>query len=144
VVEIGLVANGCIGGKTNMGKACVWMAVVAVAVAALSMGTGCDDGGGIDGLTVTPNSQILTGNVFTAVFTASVSGPLALPLEWRVSNPAIGIIREASGSNAVYEAYTQVRVDTNGVSSMGVMPGANVVTARDQYGNEGSAGVTQR
>lgn len=120
-----------------MGRALASLTIVAGLVATLWVGTGCDEGDGLDGLTVTPNAVTLS-NVYTVVFTASVKGALALPLEWRVSNPDIGAIQASSGSNAVYEAFRQ------SASSDALLPGANVITARDQYGNEGSAGVTQR
>jgi hypothetical protein len=64
------------------------------------------------------------------VFTAQVSGNLALPLEWSVSNSGLGNIISASGSNATYRANSG-------------KTGDNVVTVKDQYGNEGSAVVTQ-
>ena len=124
-----------------MGRVLASLTIMAGLAAMLWLGTGCDEGDGLDGLTVTPNAVTLS-NVYTVVFTASIKGSLALPLEWRVSNPDIGVIQASSGSNAVYEAFRQSSPDSNGVYAL--LPGANVITARDQYGNEGSAGVTQR
>jgi hypothetical protein len=51
-------------------------------------------------------------------------------MEWRVSNPGLGLIVSHSGTNAIYKANKGAKGD-------------NIVTARDQYGNEGSAVVTQ-
>jgi hypothetical protein len=112
----------------------ILLAMVAMAGALLWVGTGCEEASGLDGLSVTPESTTLGGasNLTSVVFTAAVSNnPLALPLEWRVSNSALGNIVSHSGDKAVYVANSGKK-------------GNNVITVRDQYDNEGSAVVTQK
>jgi hypothetical protein len=95
--------------------------------------TGCEDAGGVNGIQVTPAAATLnatSGVSNTVVLTASVSGPLALPLTWSVSNPALGQIASSSGSNAVYIA-TRARGD-------------NIVHVQDQYDAEGFATIQQQ
>lgn len=111
----------------------VGVALVMVLMAA-SMWTGCESAEGTDGVGLLPSSAVLGGsstNSYTQVFTAQVTGALALPLEWRVSNSALGNIISASGSNATYQANVG-------------RSGENVITVADQYGNEGSAVVVQK
>jgi len=107
--------------------------VVMVAMAAL-IWTGCESAGGTGGVGLSPASVTLgsgSSNLTSAVvFSAQVNGSLALPLEWRVSNSVLGNIVSHSGSNATYQANSG-------------KTGDNVVTVKDQYGNEGSAVVTQ-
>lgn len=112
--------------------------LVGVALVMLGMAafvwTGCESAEGTDGVGLDPSSATLGGsstNSYTQVFTARVNGALALPLEWRVSNPDLGHIISASGSNATYQANVGRKGD-------------NVITVTDQYGNEGSAVVTQK
>lgn len=113
----------------------IMMAMVAVAGAVLWMGTGCEEAEGLKGLNVEPPTVTLGGSGSNAVtareFTAVVSNDLALPLEWRVSNPSLGDIRSQSGTKAIYAANKGQKGD-------------NVITVRDQYKNEGSAIVTQQ
>lgn len=96
--------------------------------------TGCESAGGTGGVGVSPAAVTLgvgSSNTTSAVvFAAQVTGALALPLAWRVSNSSLGNIVSASGSNATYQANAGKKGD-------------NVVTVTDQYGNEGSAVVTQ-
>jgi hypothetical protein len=96
--------------------------------------TGCESAEGTDGINISPSSVTVGGastNVSpVVVFTASVKGALALPLSWRVSNSTLGTIVSQSGSNATYRANEGRKGD-------------NVITASDQYGNEGSAVVMQ-
>ncbi len=114
-----------------------WMvglcAVVGLAMAWVN--SGCEEAKGTNGIGVSPASVTLnvtasTGTA-TAVFTATVNGSLALPLEWNVSDPGLGTIVNHSGSNAVYAA--------NGTAT-----GNNTVSVRDQYDNEGFATVHQQ
>ncbi|MEI6514741.1 MAG: hypothetical protein WCO77_02080 [bacterium] len=113
------------------------LSAVCVAVVFMALGmwvlTGCDSAEGVDGVGVSPAAVTLGGSATNAttavVFTAQVKDALALPLEWSVSSPALGIIISHSGSNATYKANAAT--------------GENIVTVRDQYGNEGSAVVTQ-
>jgi hypothetical protein len=111
----------------------IMMAMVAVAGAVLWMGTGCEEADGLKGLAVSPATVTLGGsNAASAVeFTAAVSNNLALPLEWRVSDPSLGDIRSQSGAKAIYTLNPGQKGD-------------NVITVRDQYKNEGSAIVTQQ
>jgi hypothetical protein len=73
-----------------------------------------------------------TGSEPTETYTGSGGGlrALALPLEWSVSDPNLGSIREATGDRAVY-----VRTSALGM---------NVITVKDQYGAEGVATVNQK
>jgi hypothetical protein len=110
----------------------VGLAVV-LSVMAIGVWTGCESAGGTGGVSVSPANPVLGGassNSTAVVFTASVSDQLALPLAWSVSNPALGTIISASGSNATYKANVGVTGD-------------NIVTVKDQYDNQGSAVVTQ-
>jgi len=93
--------------------------------------TGCEPAEGLDGLTVEPSEATLTPGSNTVIFTAVLhaTNELSLPLEWRVSDPSLGSIVSQSGYTAVYQSTGR--------------NGNNVVTARDQYGNEGSATVRQ-
>lgn len=111
----------------------ILLAGVALMVLAAGVWNGCEKADGVNGLALSPASATLGGTsnaVSMVTFTAQVSGPLALPLEWSVSNPAIGGIVAQSGSNAVYKAKSGAKGD-------------NVITVRDQYDNEGMAVVTQ-
>lgn len=96
--------------------------------ASVMMFSGCEEAEGVRAIEVTPANVVLSGATNSAQFTARVSGPLALPLEWRVSDPALGSI-SGTGSNAVYLRTTRV--------------GNNLVIVRDQYEAEGFAAVTQ-
>lgn len=102
-------------------------------VMAMGVWSGCEQAEGVNGLSVSPSSVTIGGsssNASTVAFTASVSGPLALPLEWSVANASLGWIVSQSGSNAVYKANSGAK-------------GENIITVSDQYGNEGSAVVKQ-
>jgi hypothetical protein len=93
--------------------------------------TGCESASGTSGINISPASAVLGGsasNGHAVVFTASASG-LALPLEWSVGNSSLGSIISVAGSNATYKANSA--------------KGDNIVYVKDQYGNEGSAVVTQ-
>lgn len=100
---------------------------------------GCETTGDADELTVTPRDVTVVGSSNVVTFTVAgdtntMSGsglrPLSLPLEWRVSNPALGYISGSSGYSASY-----VRNAPNGV---------NTVYVRDQYGAEGHVTVSQQ
>ena len=109
-------------------------ALVVIMMVSAMVWTGCESAGGTGGVGLSPASVVLcsgsSNTTSAAVFTAQVSGNLALPLVWRVSNSALGNIVSHSGSNATYQANSGATGD-------------NVVTVKDQYGNEGSAVVTQ-
>lgn len=109
------------------------VSLVMMAMAAL-IWTGCESAGGTSGIGVSPASVTIgsgaSNTTSAVVFSAQVSGDLALPLKWRVANAALGNVVSASASNATYYA------------NAGAV-GANVITVTDQYGNEGSAIVTQ-
>ncbi len=115
-------------------KTLKYFACLCVMVAlAGSIWTGCESAEGTDGVDISPASVTLgsgTNSTRTQVFTAKVKGDLALPLEWHVSNTALGHITSSSGANATYLANEG-------------RTGDNVITAKDQYGNEGSAVVMQ-
>ena len=115
-----------------MGKPVYWVMAMAAMGVALWIGAGCETSEGTNGVEITPSTVTLGGSnaSSTVELTAHVSSSLALPLEWRVSNPALGTIVGQSGSNAIYSANTRT--------------GNNVVTVRDQFKNEGSAVITQQ
>ena len=118
-------------------KVCV-VAAMAIMGVALWMGAGCEKTEGTNGLEITPSTWTLGGSNANASveLTALVSSPLALPLVWSVSNPALGTIVSQSGSNALYSSNAN-SVGTNVVAVMN-----NTVTVRDQFNNEGSAVIT--
>ena len=138
MVEIGgvgidsRISKGGIMKKRNLALAGV---VMIVAVMAALVWTGCESAGGTDGISLSPSNPTLgagSSNATSAVvFTAAVRDQLALPLKWSVSDPGLGGLISASGSNATYMA-------TAGRT------GNNVITVRDQYDNKGSAVVTQQ
>ena len=115
-----------------------WMCGVCVAagLALVWIDSGCDEAKGVNGIAVSPAAPTVSvtatnGTSVTVLFTASLNGTLALPLEWSVSNPSLGTIANHSGSNAVYAA--------NGTAT-----GDNIVSVKDQYDNEGFATVHQQ
>lgn len=110
------------------------VAVLAGLTVPLWMGTGCEEADGVAGLTVTADPPTVDATNSASVLTVQISGAsnsLALPLEWRVTNPAMGSIQGNSGYTAIYLAYPGAK-------------GVNVVTARDQYDNEGSVAITHQ
>jgi len=106
-----------------------------VLVMAAGVWTGCESAGNTDGLSISPSSPTLgsgsSNSTSAVVFTVGVRDSLALPLQWSVSNPSMGGIISASGSNATY------------VANAG-KTGDNIITVQDQYGNKGSAVVIQQ
>lgn len=117
--------------------------------------TGCESAGGKEGIEISPGVVTLSlgggtesttwpstdgstavtngstnNNANVVVFTAHVESELRLPLKWSVSNPGLGRILNSSGTKATY-----VRTSGNG---------DNLVTVKDQAGNEGTALVTQK
>lgn len=114
-----------------------FVAIIVMVMVALTAGvwTGCESAGNTDGVSISPSGVTLgvgaTNGASSVVFTALVHDSLALPLTWSVVNASMGTIVSASGSNATYMAYTG-------------KTGNNVITVQDQYGNKGSAVVTQQ
>lgn len=111
----------------------VLVALVAViGLMATWVWTGCEQAGNTSGVSISPSTVTLGGGTNTSgvVFTALVSDGLALPVKWSVGNPAMGYIASASGSNATYVANTGKE-------------GVNLVTVKDQFGNEASAVINQ-
>ncbi len=113
-----------------MNKMLVLVLMMVAGVAALAVMSGCDSAEGLDGITVSPGSVTLSGATNTVTFSAQTKSALALPLEWRISNGALGYLSRSSGSNAVYIANTGKK-------------GTQVVSVKDQYENEGFASVVQ-
>jgi len=102
------------------------MMAVAFLTAACWWGmAGCESTTSADSaMTVDPPSVDLTVSNRTQVFTAALTTTnttLVLPLNWSVSNPALGTIKASQGVTAVYESAGNV--------------GENTVTVRDQTGN---------
>jgi len=107
--------------------------VAVLSVMAIGVWTGCESAGGTGGVSISPSNPVLgssSSNTTAVVLTAVVSDQLALPLKWSVSDPTLGTIISASGSNATYKANEG-------------RTGDNIVTVKDQYDNQGSAVVTQ-
>ena len=105
-------------------------ALVCLAVV-LPLMVGCETDGESAGLVLSPSSVTLSSTNNTATFTVSTNSQraLSLPLEWSVSDPSLGNIVAASGWQAIYARLGK--------------SGNNVVTAKDQYGSEGHAVVSQ-
>ncbi|MEI6809137.1 MAG: hypothetical protein WCN95_10480 [bacterium] len=110
----------------------VGMVCMMAAFAVMSF-TGCEEVTGLNGLSITPSSirlnPLSNSNYVDFAVNNSVSNDLALPIMWNVSNPALGYIDYRGGYKARYFRYPA--------------SGDNVITARDQYANEGSALVKQ-
>lgn len=88
---------------------------------------GCDQGDDVAELSMSPESVVVSRNNETVRF--SVTGglrSLSMPLSWKVSDPDVGVIIAAEGTDADY-----IRLRS----------GVNIVIVRDQYGSEGYATV---
>ncbi len=112
-------------------KTGLWLAVAMVL--GLTVGvilSGCDNAEGLNGLQVNPSSATLSASNDVLQITVQVQSDLALPLQWSLSVPSLGSLF-ASGSNAVYTAR-------NGAT------GNQIVTVRDQYGNDGVCSILQQ
>ena len=134
-----------------------WINAIGVAVAAAGLvgfASGCDDAETDTALGIDPPSSTVYADGATVFLTAydpdaevyamrakdaqdsgagtssNLSSHLLLPLEWSVSNPAMGRIMASGGYSAVYESYGP--------------RGQNYITVRDQAGREGIAAVEQR
>jgi len=106
--------------------------VLSVFLIALTQ-SGCEEAKGVGGLEVDPSSVTLSADDTSEVLEVVggiADNTLALPLEWRVSDPSLGQIVAMSGRTAVYR-----RTSANGV---------NTVTVRDQFEREGYVTITQR
>ena len=98
-------------------------------VVCLMGSTGCENGGTKSGLTISPSEAKLAADGDTVTFTVvGGTNALSLPLTWSITKPELGRFMGASGLKAVYQRTAA---------------GANIVTARDQYGSEGIASVNQ-
>lgn len=105
---------------------------VLIAIGSFAMfQVGCEEAKGLNGLALDPASVTLSTNGQSVVITVTsgTNGNLALPLVWSVSDPTLGNVTPSSGFSATY-----VRSNVNG---------ANTVTARDQYENEGYTSILQ-
>lgn len=92
--------------------------------------SGCEKATGLAGLSIDPSYVTLTpGSNSVILAVTGVTNNLALPLEWSVSDPALGTIQNHSGYTAVYKSTDR--------------SGQNTVTVRDQYENEGFATINQ-
>lgn len=113
-----------------MKKMLVLVLMVVAGIVASAIMSGCDSAEGTEGISLSPSSATLSSGTNAVVFSAQAKSALALPLEWSVSNGSLGYITRGSGSNAVYTAYSG-------------KTGNQVVSVKDQYGNEGFASVIQ-
>lgn len=119
-------------------KSVLFVAMAALLAAGALLWTGCERSSSEDReITLTPATSELANNknrIITfkasmgAVSTNDVATGLFYPLEWRVSNPVLGVILSSTGNQAIYQSAKSVE-------------GVNIVTCRDQGGNEGSAVV---
>lgn len=117
-------------------KTGIWLVLVmAVGLVGGVLFSGCETAKGVSGLPVSPDSATLSGTNVSVTITAMVQSDLALPLQWSESAPSLGTLL-ASGSNAVYTAALNA-------SGTQLVTGAQVVTVKDQYGNEGSCSIVQ-
>lgn len=94
--------------------------------------SGCEPAEGLDGLTINPSSATLTPSTSnTVIFTVAqvITNELAYPIEWSVSDGSLGSITASTANSAVYKSTGK--------------NGNNTIKAKDQYGNEGVATVTQ-
>ena len=80
-------------------------------------------------------SATLSGSNRTVAISVLIQSDLALPFQWSLSNVALGSIL-GSGSNAVYAAAA----DASGVNPV---VGTQIVTVKDQYGNDGTCTIIQ-
>lgn len=101
----------------------------------LLTGVGCEKTSTSQTLAVTPPASeidLRAAVVLTAAIPAAESETRRIyyPLEWTVSDGALGSLRDAAADTAVYVAS-----DSEGV---------NTVTVRDQAGAEGIASVVQK
>jgi len=114
-----------------MMKSCFFIVFLTLATATLIGVTGCEDAADTHPLAVSPSRVTMAGDTNSVVFSVSSNSlrTLSLPLEWRVTNPALGFIQSAGGVSA---AYTRTADD-----------GVNTVIAKDQYDSEGLATVVQ-
>jgi len=102
--------------------------VLVIGLAIGSVMTGCEGSG--DALNVYPVNSGMGTNVTTvSLSVVSSTKEIVFPLEWSVSNPALGSITSTSGYSAVY-----TRTAVNGM---------NNITVRDQNWTEGKATVNQ-
>ena len=105
--------------------------VALVFVVGLCALSGCDEGTG-RALTVDPSTVTLRGTTNTVMLMVTTNSlrDLSLPITWRVTNQALGSVVASEGPTAQY-SRTSLR-------------GLNVVVARDQYGAEGFATISQQ
>ena len=120
-------------------KTGLWLAVAMVTGLAVGVIlSGCDSAGGLNGLQVSPDSATLSSSNRVLKISAQIQSDLALPLQWSVSAPSLGSLFSA-GSNAVYTA--SFSEESNQVS---LATGNQIVTVKDQYGNEGVCAIVQQ
>ncbi|MCK5850099.1 MAG: hypothetical protein KAH23_04225 [Kiritimatiellae bacterium] len=117
-------------------KNSAWYFVVSLSVMflfATMLFVGCDSSDNTNSLTIDPEEVELASDGETQVFEVLYDGEtvsdLALPIEWKVSDPSIGVIASHSGYKAIYQRRAA---------------GVNIVYAEDQYGSEGYATVNPR
>ncbi len=106
--------------------------MLALALAITLLAVGCEKAEGLLGLVLEPGAATLGEEDQTLLITVTggvTNESLALPLEWRVSNPALGSIEITGRASAIYR-----RTGRHGM---------NTVTARDQYKNEGFCVIEQ-
>jgi len=107
------------------------MAVVAMTVVAVAwLGSGCDNSGSGNFLTIDPAESRIGPNI--TQFTLAIVGglrDLSEPIQWTVTNPGLGYVEHRGGTTAVY-------IRRGGT-------GQNIVVAKDQYDVEGFAAVDQ-
>lgn len=121
--------------------------VVGCGLSALFLSAGCEEVNTDSALIILPDKAVLTNRGDTVTLTVwdadyppppdmypsgitNLQEKILLPLEWRVSNPALGIIAAQGGYTAIYESSGRI--------------GQNYIWARDRGGREGVAAIEQR
>jgi len=110
-------------------KTGLWLAVIVLGLAVGVILSGCENAKGLNGLQVNPESATLGSSNLVQNISVTLQSDLALPLQWSLSAPALGTLT-SSGSNAVY------------IARSGAL-GNQMVTVKDQYGNEGMCSIVQ-
>ena len=110
-------------------KTGLWLAAIALGLAAGVILSGCESADGLNGLQVNPQSATLGSSNLVQNISVTLQSDLALPLQWSLSAPSLGTLT-SSGSNAVY------------IARSGAL-GNQVVTVKDQYGNDGTCSILQ-
>jgi hypothetical protein len=113
-----------------MRKTIVMAYMLGAAMLCVTCITGCEDRRQDSDIAIDPQSSTLSKGGDTVVLTVTdPNGVLVRPLQWSVTNPALGAIMRAAGDSAIYQR--------------GAADGSNGVVVRDDTGREGIAEIIQ-